>query len=261
MPAVAERSAVASTDSAQVSFATLVPPSTRRSPRLPARPDRELLATVVHELRNPLTSLRLSLDMAMAEHAELDPQAVLALLERAQRSACWLQTLTENLSNAACLERGALDVRATRVDVLRSIDSAVELIGGLLRQRRQSVRVSSSARETTALADPARVVQIVANLLANASRYSVEGDEIEVHVSSVGQSLRIRVTDHGPGIAPDEQQRIFERWTRGESAARGGLGLGLSIVRGLVEEHRGRVGVESTVGQGATFWFTLPGAA
>jgi signal transduction histidine kinase len=102
------------------------------------------------------------------------------------------------------------------------------------------------------------VVQIVANLLTNACRYGVDGDAIEVHVSSVGRQLRVRVSDHGPGIAPQEQERIFSRWVRGEWAARGGLGLGLSIVRALVEDQGGRVGVESAVGQGATFWFTLP---
>lgn len=92
------------------------------------------------------------------------------------------------------------------------------------------------------------------------SRYSIEGDEIELSVSTVGQQLRIRVTDHGPGISPEDQQRIFGAWVRGQSSYSGGLGLGLSIVQNLVQQQGGRVGVESTLGQGAIFWFTLPAA-
>jgi signal transduction histidine kinase len=243
-----------------VSFATLVGPQRRATHvRGPAgKRDTGLLATVVHELRNPLASLRLSIDMAMADFNELEPQALLELLQRAHRSACWLQTLTENLSSTACQETGRLEIRPARVDLLECVESAVLFVGSLLEQRKQQVRITSSASSTLAYADPARVVQIVANLLTNACRYGVDGDTIEVHLSNVGRQLRVRVSDHGPGIAPEEQQRIFSRWVRGEQAARGGLGLGLSIVRTLVEDQGGRVGVESTLGQGATFWFTLP---
>jgi signal transduction histidine kinase len=95
-------------------------------------------------------------------------------------------------------------------------------------------------------------------LLSNASRYSVADDEIEVHVSAVGSQLRVRLTDHGPGIAPEDQQRIFGAWIRAEGSASGGLGLGLNIVQNLVQQQGGRVGVESALGHGATFWFTLP---
>ena len=195
--------------------------------------------------------------MAIDELPNVDAEATADLLERARRSACWLQTLTENLSSATCLETGTFDIRPETIDVLECVESATALVKALLEQRRQTVRITCSAPSTSASADPARVTQIVANLLTNASRYSVEGDEIEVHLSSVGPKLRVRVTDHGPGISPEAQQRIFERWVRGEDAARGGLGLGLNIVRRLVEEQGGRVGVDSTLGQGATFWFTL----
>jgi signal transduction histidine kinase len=252
--------AAPSTDSAPLSFATLVGPQRRaRHARGAAgKRDTGLLATVVHELRNPLASLRLSIDMAMSDLNKLEPQALMALLQRAHRSACWLQTLTENLSSTACLETGRLEIRPTAVDLLECVESAVLFVGSLLEQRQQQVRLTSSASSTVAFADPARVVQIVANLLTNACRYGADGDTIEVHISSVGRQLRVWVSDHGPGIAPQEQERIFSRWVRGEQAVRGGLGLGLSIVRTLVEDQGGRVGVQSTVGQGARFWFTLP---
>jgi signal transduction histidine kinase len=244
-------------DSAPVSFETLVGP-VRPARRQVSSRELNLLATVAHELRNPLTSLRLSLDMLMSDFDELEPESALLLIRRAQRSASWLQSLTENLTSAAAVDAGRLEVHPETVDVRECIEDAVVLVHGLLETRGQSVRFTESTPTATAVADPARVTQVIANLLSNASRYSVEGDEIELHVSPVGQFLWVRVTDHGPGISLEDQQRIFGAWMRAEGAAPGGLGLGLSIVQNLIQRLGGRVGVESTLGQGATFWFTLP---
>jgi signal transduction histidine kinase/DNA-binding CsgD family transcriptional regulator len=256
---LAARQLTHSTDAAAVAFATLVGPAAA-PPRRTPKAQRDLLATVAHELRNPLTSLRLSLDMLVKEYDELEPAAAARLIKRAQRGAQWLQAITENLTSAACVESGSLDVRLGEVDVRECIETAVLLVHGLLEERGQRVHVACSARSTVARADRSRVVQVIANLLANASRYSVVGDEIELSVATVGQQLRIRVTDHGPGISPEDQRSIFGAWVRGDSAESGGLGLGLNIVQNLVQQQGGRVGVESSLGQGATFWFTLPTA-
>ena len=247
----------AQAESAPISFATLVGPT--RSPRRQG-PTREskLLATVAHELRNPLASLRLSLDMLVNDYDELEPESALRLIRRAQRSASWLQSLTENLTSTAAVEAGTLQTRPRAIDLRQCVEDAVLLVHGLLEQRGQKVRFTT--RTECVSADPGRVVQVIANLLANASRYSVEGDEIEVHLSTVGAHVRVRVTDHGPGISPEDQERIFGAWVRAEGAVPGGLGLGLSIVQNLVQQHGGRVGVESSLGHGATFWFTLPTA-
>jgi NtrC-family two-component system sensor histidine kinase KinB len=257
---LAARSSVrATTDTAHVAFATLVGPvdSTRRQDQAPSR-HKHLLATVAHELRNPLASLRLSLDMLVSDFDQLEPDDAVRLLRRAQRSARWLQGLTENLTSSACIEAGRMDVQTAPVDLTECLEEAVSLVHGPLEERGQSVRFTSSAATTVAIADRSRSIQVVANLLTNASRYSVQGDQIELHLSAVGQQLRVRVTDHGPGISPEDQQRIFSAWVRGEGSGAGGLGLGLSIVLSLVQQQGGRVGVESALGQGATFWFTLP---
>jgi signal transduction histidine kinase len=251
------QSAVA--DPAPVSFATLVGPT--RPPRRKAAkqaPSSDLLATVAHELRTPLASLRLSLDMLVNDFDQLDAENAMRLMRRAQRSVTWLQRLTENLTSAAAAESGHLQVRPTAIDLRECIEDAVLLVRGLLDQRGQRIRFTTSTESLVVKADPARVIQIIANLLSNASRYSVEGDEIELHVSAIGRHLRVRVTDHGPGITPEDQQRIFGAWIRAEGSASGGLGLGLNIVQNLVQHQDGRVGVESILGQGATFWFTLP---
>jgi two-component system, NtrC family, sensor histidine kinase KinB len=263
---LATRSSVRTTaDAKPVAFATLVGPvdSARRNSnnknnnQAPSR-EKHLLATVAHELRNPLASLALSLDLLVNDFDDLDPDAALRLVRRAQRSARFLQGLAENLTSSACVEAGRMDVRTSPVELIECIEEAVLLVHSLLDERGQRVRFTCSAPATIAVADRARTIQVVANLLTNASRYSVEGDEIELHLSMVGRHLRVRVTDHGPGISPEDQQRIFGAWVRGEGSGGGGLGLGLSIVQSLVQQQGGRIGVDSAVGQGATFWFTLP---
>src|SRR5262249_34870372 len=117
-------------------------------------------------------------------------------------------------------------------------------------------------------ADAERLSQVLTNYLANAVRYSPSDQPIEVTVQMVGQTpenpggaaVRVAVRDHGPRIAPEQHTSIWDRFQRahGASEAGGGLGLGLYIARTIIERHGGQVGVESTVGQGATFWFTVP---
>jgi signal transduction histidine kinase len=247
------------TSGVSASFATLVGNIQPR--RQATRPESTLLATVAHELRNPLASLRLSLDMLVSELDDLPPESAMLLVKRAQRSVAFLNGLVENLTSAAAVEAGHLQVHVTTMDVEPAVRDAIGLVQGLLAQRHQSVEIYASAQCDAVRGDRARVVQVIANLLGNASKYSIDGDTIEVHVTSTAHHTRVRVTDHGPGISPEDQQRIFGAWQRAESAVPGGLGLGLSIVQNLVQQLGGRVGVESVLGQGATFWFTLPNAA
>jgi signal transduction histidine kinase len=240
-------------------FATLVgkPPPRRQI----SSGESALLATVAHELRNPLASLRLSLDMLVAECDELSADRKLLLIERASRSVAFLGGLVENLTCSAAIQAGQLQVNATTVQLSNCVDQAIGLVQSLLAQRGQTTHVFGTEDAIRVTGDRARIVQVVANLLGNASRYSVDNDAIEVHISATAHHARVRVMDHGPGISPEDQQRVFSAWVRGGSAAPGGLGLGLSIVQNLVQQLGGRVGVESTLGQGATFWFTLPIAA
>jgi signal transduction histidine kinase len=246
-------------DAAPQPFATLVgnPPPRRQV----SKGESALLATVAHELRNPLASLRLSLDMLVEDFDELPAEHKLQLIERARRSVTFLGGLVENLTCGSAVQAGHLQVKQTTVELNGCIDEAIALVQSLLLQRGQTTQVFGAGDETFVTGDRARVIQVIANLLSNASRYSVEKDAIEVHVTATAHHVRVRVCDHGPGISPEDQQRVFSAWVRGESAAPGGLGLGLSIVQNLVQQLGGRVGVESALGKGATFWFTLPVAA
>jgi signal transduction histidine kinase len=244
-----------------VPFATLVgkPPPRRQV----STGESALLATVAHELRNPLASLRLSLDMLVADFDELPAERKQLLIERARKSVAFLGGLVENLTCGAAIQAGHLQVKASTVELGSCVHEAIALVQSLLALRGQTAHVCSAEDATFVTGDRARIIQVIANLLSNASRYSVDNDVIEIHITSNAHHVRVRVIDHGPGISPEDQQRVFSAWVRGESAAPGGLGLGLglSIVQNLVQQLGGRVGVESALGQGATFWFTLPNAA
>ena len=109
-------------------------------------------------------------------------------------------------------------------------------------------------------ADPQLVGQALVNLLTNASAYSPVGELIDITIRTNGEWVEIRVTDRGPGVLPHERERIFERYARGSAGERQrrGLGLGLHLARAVVERHGGAIGVDSVIGQGSTFWITLP---
>ena len=139
---------------AVVAFATLIGPAAVPRRHVASR-EKTLLDTVAHELRNPLTSLRLSLDMLINDFDELEPQAALRLVQRAQRSASWLQTLTENLTSAACVETGHLDVQPRTIGVLECLEQAVLLVHALLEQRNQTVRFTNTAAcESRTVSEP-----------------------------------------------------------------------------------------------------------
>lgn len=145
--------------------------------------------------------------------------------------------------------------------VVQCIERAVSIIQPLLDRRGQIVNVCCPTEHTMVSVDTIRIGQVLVNLLANASAYGGWGEPISVTVSASSDTVQVMVSDSGPGMSDDEQRRVFNRGVRGvrglESSATG-QGLGLSIVRSLVEMHGGEVGVSSVLGKGSSFWFTLP---
>jgi signal transduction histidine kinase len=134
----------------------------------------------------------------------------------------------------------------------------------LLAQRGQQLRVRLSPRLPEVLADSRRLGQVLVNLILNASKFGPPSSEIEVAVTLKGRAIKVTVADRGPGVPPEQAVRLFEPYYRAPATAgsgKDGVGLGLSIVKSIVEAHSGRVGVESRRGGGARFWFELPVAS
>jgi signal transduction histidine kinase len=195
---------------------------------------RELIANVSHELRTPITALQAVLENVVDGVTPPDAPTMRTALNQTRR----LGNLVAELLDLSRLDGGAVPLTRTTFEVTPFLEEVVEQAG--LRQ----VRLDVVPRDLTAHADPARLHQVVANLLDNASRHSPDGAGIAVRArsSEPAGGLVLEVTDHGPGIPESERSRVFERFTRGGSDD-GGTGLGLAIARWAVELHGGSIAV------------------
>lgn len=207
---------------------------------------RRMVGDVAHELRTPLTNLRCELEAILDGLTTLDAAHVGSLHEEVLH----LQRLVEDLQDLAVAEAGALQLQLERIE----LGAAIRRIVGT------QAEVTSEAGLLVD-ADVTRLRQVVHNVLANAAHHSPDGAPVKVRVARAGADATVSVTDRGPGIPAQDLDRIFERFYRVDEARgrdRGGAGLGLAIVRRLVELHGGRVWAESVECAGATFTFTLP---
>jgi PAS domain S-box-containing protein len=221
----------------------------------------EFVAAVSHELRTPLTSIIGSLELA----AEGDlPAAEREFVDMARRNSVRLAALVNDVMDAARLDSGALSFEASRFDAAGFAAEAVELNQSYAADRRVTLHLEAPAAAAELDADRGRLMQVMANLLSNAAKFSPEGGEVRVRVLREGARVRFEVVDQGRGIPEAFRPRVFERFAQADasdSREKGGTGLGLAIAKGLVERMGGTIGFESAPGRGTTFWFELPAAA
>jgi signal transduction histidine kinase len=211
----------------------------------------EFLSVASHELNTPLTPLKLHLASLLTTQWS---EPVRRKLLIADRQVDRLAALVTELLEVSRITAGRLDMRPARVDVLMVVRSAVEHIGAI----DGGSHISIAGAPTLADVDTARLEQVVTNLVTNAIKYG-EGKPIDIEVACEPGFVVVRVRDHGMGIAPDKQQRIFERFERAVSARHfGGFGLGLWIVRQIVDAWGGQVNVASSPGAGSIFSFSIP---
>ena len=222
---------------------------------------KELMAAVTHELRTPLTSLVGSLGLLAGGALGALPAKARELVEIMNRSAERLRRLVDDLLDARRTETGLLSLDLQPVELNALVDEA--LIQNVAYGDRFGVRFERRGECATwwVTADPIRLHQVLANLLSNAAKFSPSGSRVQVQVATVMDGwVRVSVTDHGPGVREEFRGQIFMRYAQddnGGSAAIAGSGLGLNIVKTLVEMHEGRVGFDSEPGKGATFYFEL----
>ncbi len=220
-----------------------------------------LLATVAHELRGPLTALAQSSEILAEDFLQLDPKQIKSMLAAMHRRTLWLQGLVENLLCAATIREGRLQLYRQSVGLSDLLADVHAVVGPILAQRGQHLRVRMSQRLPEVLADSRRLGQVLINLILNASKFGPPNTPIDITISSRDGAVRVSVADRGPGVSLDKVEHIFEPFYRSPAVAgerNDGVGLGLSIVKSIVEAHGGAVGIENRRGGGARFWFSLP---
>ena len=221
----------------------------------------EMIAVVAHDLRNPVHTIVMSastlLDIPLGEE---ERTRHLAMIRRAARG---MERLISDLLDVSQIESHQFAVRQSRVAVPMLLDETVEMFEPQARER--GIRlVCDAGRDLPPVSgDHDRLVQVLSNLIGNALQFTPPDGEVRVEArESRGREeneyIEFVVSDTGSGIAPDHLPNVFDRFWRGERQARSGAGLGLAIAKGIVEAHRGEIWVESIVGQGATFHFTIP---
>jgi len=228
----------------------------------------EFLATLAHELRNPLAPMRTGLDLlrmagrkSQAASGEGLPAGdkVLDMMDRQLRQ---MVHLIDDLMDVSRINSGKIELKKERIDLREAIRNAVEAVTPAVQAAGHTLAVELPAQAVPVDFDPTRLGQILGNLLTNAVKYTPGGGSIRVALRQDDGAAVVAISDSGLGIALDEQRHVFDMFSqvsRNMGRAQGGLGIGLSLVRSLVEMHGGTIAVTSPgPGQGSTFTLTLP---
>ena len=221
----------------------------------------EFVAVVSHEIRTPLTSVKGAVELLSDGRYFHNTDQQAKLLAIAQANAERLLLLINDILDFSKLESSSLPMSLERQRLEPVIEQATHNMRTLLEEHHLVIDVRLSADLPDLHIDATRILQVLTNLLSNAIKFSPEGAHIEIGMAREDAMIRVWVRDHGEGIAPQNLGKLFRKFSQIDSSATrraGGTGLGLVICRGIVEQHGGRIGVESTPGEGSTFFFTLP---
>ena len=244
----------------------------------------DFLANVAHEFRTPLSAVAASVELLLdqvpdlmavranhtepAQATETEPTRMNAelneLLASLHAGILGLQTLVDNLLESASIETGHFRIYPRPSSLGEIIAEAIRMVQPLVSKHGQQLVIELPAAMPTVQADPRRTAQVLVNLLSNAVKHNSEGGGIGILVSVQGDRVRVAVADQGPGIPSEDRNVLFRRFAHpstGHDPAKAGAGLGLSVVKAVVEAHSGQVGIEDRPGGGVVFWFTLPAAA
>lgn len=224
----------------------------------------EFLSTVSHELRTPLTSLSGSIALIQGGALGPLPPPVEDMLRIAHKNSQRLGYLINDLLDMDKLMAGKLRVELKGQPLMPLVEQAIEGIRDYAEPYGVRFELVLRLDDARVCVDAQRLLQVLANLLSNAAKFSPAGDVVAVAVESIDDSFRVSVTDHGPGIPDDFRERIFQKFSQADASdtrQKGGTGLGLAISRELIERMGGVIGFESVEGQGACFHFDLPTAS
>ncbi len=218
------------------------------------------LANVAHEFRTPLSGIAATSEILVEEGTMLTPNELRELVDTIRLSTLHLQTLVENLLESTTIEAGCFQVHRRPINIQGVVHNAADLMAPLLKRRKQKLILKIPDKLPTLWADANRLTQVLVNLLSNASKFSPMHGKIELDVTQSPDLLSVAVIDDGPGLPTGRFADLFKRFVTANQAheTQYGIGLGLSVVKSIVEMHGGQVGAENLPKGGAKVWFTIP---
>lgn len=222
----------------------------------------EFISTVSHELRTPLTSIRASLGLITKGVVGEIPDEALEMLNIASNNTERLLLLINDILDIQKIESGQMSFKFQSLELMPFLQRAIQDNAGYGEEHNVKFVLSNELADSRVYADIDRLMQVMANLLSNAAKFSPDGETVEISVARhKNDSLRISVTDHGPGIPEEFQPKLFLKFTQSDASdtrQKGGTGLGLSISKVIVEKHGGRIDFVTHEGVGSTFYIELP---
>ncbi len=240
-------------------FVSIVRDITERKRAETAKTD--FISTVSHELRTPLTSIKGALGLMKIDAIKADPKKLDELLDMAVSNADRLGLLVDDILDVEKLSAGMVKLRSDTVNLSSLVNEAVAANEGYASELGVTFCTTGVELPVLVLGDYNRLMQVMANLMSNAAKFSPIGEQVDVFLSLSGPNARISVSDHGAGIPDSARGTIFERFTQvvsSEPRGNRGSGLGLNISKSIIEQHKGSIGFTSKVGEGSTFFFDLP---
>lgn len=242
----------------------------------------EFLSIVSHELRTPLTSMNGNIQLAKRrlqvlmfkrnisqdvsnDEAIDDFEVIYELLSRTERQVKIQNRLVNDLLDVSRIQANRLELHLQVVDLAQLVRETTENMRVMVPERTIALTMAAMPVSTEILVavDTDRMNQVLTNYILNALKYSAPDRPVHICLETIGTMARVCVRDEGPGLPPQEREQVWQRFyqvpgVRTQSGSGGGLGLGLYICRTIIERHEGRVGLDSVVGKGSTFWFTVP---
>ena len=216
----------------------------------------EMLGVVAHDLRNPLNTIFMGTTVLLAAMPEDDPKR--KQTEMVRRAAERMNRLIQDLLDIRRVDSGRMVVEPKPESIDEIMSEALEMLRPLAGAASLVLEYDAPPEVPPVAADSARLLQVLSNLVGNAIKFTPPGGRVWIEVEPLDEEVRIAVSDTGPGIPAEQVPHIFGRFWQGRSSDRRGIGLGLAISKGIVEAHGGRIWVESQVGEGSRFIFTLP---
>jgi two-component system sensor histidine kinase KdpD len=218
-----------------------------------------LLSSVSHDLRTPLATISGASESLLDENSTLDTTTRRELLQSINDEADRLNRLIRNLLDMTRLESGAIQMHKELYPLEEIVEGVLARLGEHSRLNGHPLTTNIPADLPLVPLDSVLIEQVLTNLLENAIRYTPVGSLIEISAHTVDDAVMVEVADRGPGLNPGDEQRVFDKFYQaGASNTSGGVGLGLTICRGIVEAHGGQIWAENRPGGGAVFYFTLP---